>query len=67
MNYLQEILDKDYRHLDEVIYVLICENDKFYVGHTVNLESRLKYGHFGNKRNRNQFLGLNIPIDVSFY
>ncbi len=67
MNYLRHILSNGYLHLDEVIYILFCENDKFYVGHTTNFESRLKYGHFGKVSNRNYFLRLNPPIDVLFF
>tara|TARA_R110000868_G_scaffold45485_3_gene151032 strand:+ start:10904 stop:11371 length:468 start_codon:yes stop_codon:yes gene_type:complete len=67
MNYLREILSNGYLHLDEIIYILFCENDKFYVGHTTNFESRLKYGHFGKISNRNLFLRLNPPLDLLFF
>ena len=67
MNYLKDILSKGYLHLDEIIYALFCENDKFYVGHTTNLESRLKYGHFGKVSNRNYFLKLNPPLNLLFF
>lgn len=67
MNYLRHILSNGYLHLDEIIYTLFCENDKFYVGHTTNFESRLKYGHFGKIGNRNYFLKLNPPLDLLFF
>lgn len=67
MNCLKEILSNGYLHLDEIIYILFCENDKFYVGHTTNFESRLKYGHFGKVSNRNQFLRFNPPLDLLFF
>ncbi len=67
MNYLKHILSNGYTHLDEIIYVLFCENDKFYVGHTTNLESRLKYGHFGKVSKRAYFLRLNPPLDLLFF
>lgn len=67
MNYLGEIFSNGYIHLDEIIYVLFCENDKFYVGHTTNFESRLKYGHFGKVSNRSYFLKLNPPLDLLFF
>ena len=67
MNYLRHILSNGYLHLDEIIYALYCENNKFYVGHTTNFESRLKYGHFGKVSNRNHFLRLNPPLDLLFF
>lgn len=67
MKNLQELLSTKLLHIDEVIYVIFCENDKFYVGHTNNLIKRLKYGHFGPFRNRGKFLKQNPPIDLLIY
>ncbi len=67
MEYLSKTLSNWRPHLDEIIYVLFCENDKFYVGHTTNFESRMIYGHFGKVSNRAYFLRLNPPLDLLFF
>ncbi|WP_025663947.1 GIY-YIG nuclease family protein [Aquimarina megaterium] len=66
MKYLRYILSNGYPHRDEIIYTLFCENDKFYVGHTSNLFSRMKYGHFGRLSNRLQYLRTNPPLELLF-
>jgi hypothetical protein len=38
----------------------------FYVGHTINLESRMIYGHFGKFINRVEFLKRNSPLELIF-
>ena len=68
MKYLHHVLTQhEYSRLDQIIYVLFCRNDKFYVGRTSNFESRMVYGHFCNRRNRLQYLRLNPPVDLLFY
>lgn len=66
MNYLRHILTKYETHHDEIIYTLFCENDKFYVGHTINLVSRMMYGHFGRFYNRIMYLDANPPLELLF-
>ncbi len=65
MNSLSDILSNGYKHLDMIIYVLICKNNKFYVGQTNNIEARLK-AHFIYKQ-KVQFLRFNEPIDLLFF
>jgi hypothetical protein len=52
-------------HFDTVIYVLFCENDKFYVGQTINFQTRMK-DHFKYK-NQIQYLWYNKPLGLLFY
>ncbi|WP_424283017.1 GIY-YIG nuclease family protein, partial [Eudoraea sp.] len=59
MKGLSEILTDGYLHLDEIIYVLYCKNDKFYVGHATNIQARLK-SHFVYDQ-KILFLRLNTP------
>lgn len=66
MNNLRRILSKCRLHHDEIIYTLFCRNDKFYVGHTVNLESRMNYGQFGRIINRLEYLKENPPLELLF-
>lgn len=66
MNNLRHILSKIELQFDEIIYVLFCGNDKFYVGHTTNLVSRMKYGHFSKHYKKIMFLNENPPIELLF-
>lgn len=66
MDNLRHIISKCRGSYEEIIYALFCKNDKFYVGHTINLESRMKYGHFGKFINRVEFLKRNPPLELVF-
>ena len=66
MDNLRHIISKCRGYNKEIIYTLFCRNDKFYVGHTINLESRMIYGHFGKFIHRVGFLKSNPPLELVF-